>query len=74
MSFSLDYTPANVNCNNGDIQLVGGYNDSDTADGIVEICVNGQWGTVCDDRFWFNVARVVCRQLNYSDIGKQEWI
>ena len=67
---SVGQTPA-ANCKNGDIQLVGGFQDSDAADGIVEICIDGQWGTVCDDQFWFADARVVCRQLNYSDLGEQ---
>ena len=33
----------------------------------MEICLNGVWGTVCDDGYWNNNdARVVCRQLGYN--------
>ena len=33
--------------------------------GRVEIRLGRDWGTVCDDNFDANAARVVCRQLRY---------
>ena len=44
--------------------------------GRVEICINGVWGTVCDEYGWSNyIARVVCRQLGYNvDTSEGEFI
>ncbi|KAL5460317.1 hypothetical protein EMCRGX_G033759 [Ephydatia muelleri] len=56
----------NASCDDGAVRLVGG---SVKSEGRLEVCFNGEWGTVCDDYFDNHAADVVCRQLNYTTPG-----
>ena len=51
-------------CTEGAVQLVGGQN---MFEGRVVVCDGRQWKTVCDRGWREEEAKVVCRQLNYSD-------
>ena len=42
---------------------------STSREGRVEMCSGGVWGTICDNGWSINDARVVCRQLGYPTIG-----
>ena len=44
------------------LRLVDG---PDSSSGRVEIFHEGEWGTICDDRFYGPVIDVICRQLGF---------
>ncbi len=57
-------------CDDGAIRLVGGVTQYD---GLIEVCVNKAWGTVCGypGAGWGDEeAKIVCRQLGALSIGQ----
>ena len=50
-------------CCDGDIRLASGEGDNS---GRVEVCFNGQWGTICDTAWTTEDAQVACYQLGYE--------
>ena len=54
-------------CNHSDIRLVDGQNSNE---GRVEICIDGVWGSVCDDNWDYKDASVACRQLGLEPTCK----
>ena len=53
-----------MKCATGDVRLEGGATNSSS--GVVDICIDGVWGTVCDyfNEWNYENAAVICRQLN----------
>ena len=61
------YPCIHVGCAQGEVRLVNGTSD---LEGRVEICLNNEWGTVCDEMWDTTDAAVVCRHLGLATTGK----
>ena len=59
-----------LDCSDGEIRIIS-YVSQRKIIGRVEICVNGSWGTICDEFFDDNDAKVICKQLGYSPLGNE---
>ena len=63
---SVILTIAVAPCTHGDVRLVG---VAKSREGLVEVCIDGRWGSVCLSDTSFNsaesAARVVCSQLGF---------
>lgn len=55
-----------LGCPDGAVRLAQGVT---ALEGRVEVCRSNRWGTVCDNGWDRNDAKVVCRQLGYSSAG-----
>ena len=60
------YTAADCNTP-GEVRLGDNFSGNE---GRVEICYNGEWGTICDDQWGRSDAMVVCRQLVLPSLRK----
>ena len=64
-------------CTYGDVKLSVGESESEPyelinnelARGHVEICIDGVYGTICDEGWDHTNASVVCKQLGFSRYG-----
>ncbi len=58
-----------ADCVDGEMQIVS-ISAREKLFGIVELCVNGTWGTICSSGVRDKEARVICQQMGLSPYGQ----
>ena len=62
---------ADIPINPNPIRLVNGSNSTR---GRVEIYYNNEWGTICDDHWTINEARVICHSLGFPGMCMCDYV
>lgn len=57
-----------MQCQTGEVRIVG-MGDPAT-EGLVQVCYEGIWGTVCDEMWDAVDASIVCKELGFSRFRK----
>ena len=55
-------------CFDGEVRLAKGLSETK---GLVEVCLDGEWSSVCGSTWDDNDARVICRRLGQKWTGKK---
>ena len=64
-------TASGPSCTNNALRMIRSQNWTPfNGRGRIEICSNGQWGTICDDGWNLNDVKVACFQLGFSKNSK----
>ena len=65
-----DPSPLPSNCTDYDIRL-NDHKKNSMNRGIVEMCLNGVWGTVCHGGLDYGAPQLMCAQLGFYGVGKR---
>lgn len=59
-------------CNPGSVRLVNSLANAVTnrTQGIVEVCLDGNWSRICNENWDYRDAAVTCKQLGLPSHGK----
>ena len=64
--FTIIAVNTSSNCTEGDIRL---YGSTQPNEGILHVCVDGVWSTVCHQYWYSQDTNVACYELGYTAYG-----
>ncbi|XP_064388176.1 neurotrypsin-like [Halichondria panicea] len=67
---ALNCTASPARQSTGSLRLVDSFSRTGGSSGRLEVYYSSRWGTVCQDGFGINDARVACRQLGFSSYSR----